>query len=308
MNSNIWTPEVVMMVGIPASGKSTFARKLAEGGYHWHSSDNLRVELNLKDGDPKDNAKLFKELHRRIKEDLRNGISCVFDATNLSRKRRAGFVDELGNIPCKKTCCLMLADIDECKRRNSERKVPVPEYKYAQMLANFDPPYCNEGWDEIEIETSGTTEPFALSSMKGFEQDNPHHSHDLYTHTRKVVAGVIQADPGNAILEKAAMYHDIGKMRTKVFTDSNGNPTPEAHFYGHAGHGAYMFLLSENASGNITDPESAKTALYIASLIAMHMTPSAWEGKVPDKIAKRWDDEFMHDLMILHEADKKAHV
>ena len=72
-----------MMVGLPASGKSTFAESLVltesnnNSKYVVHSSDKLREELYGNASIQGDNNKLFSELHRRIKDDLRKGISAI---------------------------------------------------------------------------------------------------------------------------------------------------------------------------------------------------------------------------------------
>ena len=62
------------LVGLPASGKSTYAKKLSEQyNAKIHSSDALREELfGDVDAISKDkNDILFEELHKRIKKDLR---------------------------------------------------------------------------------------------------------------------------------------------------------------------------------------------------------------------------------------------
>lgn len=84
-------PELIMLVGLPGSGKSTYAAEYKEKGYHVHSSDQIREELYHDIQDQTHNDKVFQTLHKRIKDDLKRGISCVYDATNLAMKRRIGF-------------------------------------------------------------------------------------------------------------------------------------------------------------------------------------------------------------------------
>ena len=63
-----------------------------------------------------------------------------------------------------------------------------------------------------------------LEPMYGFDQRNPHHDYDVYTHTLKTVA----ACPPEPVLRWAALLHDTGKPH--VFTeDARGG-----HFYRHA--------------------------------------------------------------------------
>ena len=63
-----------------------------------------------------------------------------------------------------------------------------------------------------------------LKETDGFEQNTPFHLFDVWTHTTKVVANVINT----AELRLAALLHDIGKPQ-KFYTDENG----VAHFKGH---------------------------------------------------------------------------
>lgn len=64
-----------------------------------------------------------------------------------------------------------------------------------------------------------------LTDCVGFQQHNPHHKYDVFTHTGKVLSA-LEPDPA---LRWAALLHDVGKPRT--FTrDEKGI----GHFYGHA--------------------------------------------------------------------------
>ena len=63
-----------------------------------------------------------------------------------------------------------------------------------------------------------------LEPMYGFDQRNPHHDYDVYTHTLKTVA----ACPPDPVLRWAALLHDTGKPHTFTEDERGG------HFYGHA--------------------------------------------------------------------------
>ncbi len=63
--------KLYMMVGLPASGKSTYAQYIAEQeNAIIHSSDSLREELFGDVNENSRNDELFRELHNRIKADL----------------------------------------------------------------------------------------------------------------------------------------------------------------------------------------------------------------------------------------------
>jgi len=72
------TQEVIIMVGPPASGKSTFTKKyLEKAGYHRINRDTLKTAAKCK---------------KAMEEALTEGISVVIDNTNPSSKARAEFI------------------------------------------------------------------------------------------------------------------------------------------------------------------------------------------------------------------------
>ncbi len=84
-----------------------------------------------------------------------------------------------------------------------------------------------------------------LAPQAGFDQKNPNHIHDIWTHTTMAVDAV-EADP---VLRLTMLLHDVGKPAA-FFTDEAG----VGHFYGHAKIGAEMaddILLRLRCSGEM---------------------------------------------------------
>ena len=84
-----------------------------------------------------------------------------------------------------------------------------------------------------------------LAPQAGFDQKNPNHIHDIWTHTTMAVDAV-EADP---VLRLTMLLHDVGKPAA-FFTDEAG----VGHFYGHAKIGAQMaddILLRLRCSGEM---------------------------------------------------------
>ena len=81
-------PNFYMLVGISGSGKSShkFEEEVVK-----ISSDALRAELYGDENDQTHNAEIFNELHKRVIKHLKAGDNVVYDATNLSRRRRIAF-------------------------------------------------------------------------------------------------------------------------------------------------------------------------------------------------------------------------
>ena len=131
-----------MMCGLVASGKSTKSKELAEKyNATIFSSDALREEMFGDVNDQLHNQELFVELHKRIKDYLRNGKSAIYDATNINYKRRMAFLAELKSIQCEKICVLMATPYEECCERNEQRDRKVPEHVIRRMYMGFDVPH-----------------------------------------------------------------------------------------------------------------------------------------------------------------------
>ena len=72
------------LVGIPASGKSTFANEHINENTIWISSDNIRKEIYGAETHQDNNIEVFEMMYKRTKEALNSGVNVIYDATNIS--------------------------------------------------------------------------------------------------------------------------------------------------------------------------------------------------------------------------------
>jgi predicted kinase len=93
---------LIMLVGLPASGKSTAARKLARRGFTPLSADSIRRELYGDAAIQGDASEVLAVFDRRLDELLAKGADIVVDNTNvwpdlrkpiLDRARVFGYTD-----------------------------------------------------------------------------------------------------------------------------------------------------------------------------------------------------------------------
>ena len=94
-------PALVVVSGLPGTGKTYFCGKLAERlPLAILESDALRRALFSPPGySPKESAHLFEVVHRLIEALLKRGISIILDATNLAERNREylySIADRLG--------------------------------------------------------------------------------------------------------------------------------------------------------------------------------------------------------------------
>lgn len=306
------SPCLVMMCGLPGSGKSTYAKELEEKyGYTIHSSDNLRKELYGDENNQENNSELFNELNRRIVSDLRDGKCVVYDATNINRKRRIAFLKQLENINCRKYCVFIPTSYKDCLKNNKKRDRAVPEEVIKKMYKSFQVPYYNEGFDSVFIDYSVLRKDLdihkVIKSLARIKQDNPHHKLTIGEHCRKATQ-YVKDNGGDKNLRWAAYMHDIGKAFCKQFEDAKGNKTEIAHYYGHENVSAYLSIgyLRPHFS-------STEDILNIAYLINNHMrlmqleqTKEENKVKAQARFQERLGDEIVSQLVMLKEADDYA--
>ena len=298
----------ICMVGLPGSGKSTYAAKLAKQ-YNAVvcSSDDLREKLFGNATNQKHNVDVFEVLHKNIKDALYSGQNVIMDSTNISYKRRMAFLQELKNIPCEKICVLMATPYDQCLKNDTLRDRHVPEYVIERMYRQFDIPWYYEGWDSIWLEYfSDSRNSFGLaqewtSGVKNYNQDNSHHDLTLGEHCLQAVKHLDEHTPVSDSVRYATMIHDCGKPFCKTFVNGKGKVTEQAHYYSHEHTGSYNSLFYDMLCSK----------LYVSVLIRWHMQPYFWEKdnneKLHNKYKRLWGEQLYSDIMKLHEADKNAH-
>ena len=131
------------MVGLPASGKSTFANKHKECVIV--NTDDIRQEL-LGDWKNQDKGDLiFKVAFERINEALESGHDVIFDATNVQRKYRK----KIFQFNAEHIAVYMNVNAEECKRRNALREHKVPDEVIDRMSYKLQVPTKEEGFKEV---------------------------------------------------------------------------------------------------------------------------------------------------------------
>ena len=122
-----------------------------------------------------------------------------------------------------------------------------------------------------------------------FLQHNPHHVHDVFTHTAYVVAGV-SPEPA---LRWAALLHDIGKPAT--FTrDEDG----KGHFYGHAEESA---RLADEILRRLKAPNQLRE--QVVFLVKNHMTTLVPDKKPLRRRLGQYTESGLRALLALQKAD-----
>jgi predicted kinase len=297
----------IMMVGLPASGKSTYAKEISKKeNAIIHSSDELRVELFGDINECDKNGELFQELYKRIREDLKANRNVILDSTNISHKRRIAVLNEFKKFNCTKECYFIATPYEKCIEQNNLRDRKVPFGVIKEMYKSFYIPQYYEGWDKINIiwNTEGysfdTHELFnGQNGLNYIDQENPNHTLTIGKHCMKC-SQLCEEQIDDFELNMAALYHDIGKRFTKQFKNAKGEKTDIAHYYQHHLVSAYdsMFYLK-----NLEE----ESLMQIVNYIQWHMQLFFLESeKSKTKFVNLVGQETYDKLLILHESDKLA--
>ena len=258
-------PTLKIIVGVPGSGKSSYCKKAVNecSGAVYFSSDEIREELFGNASSQEDNARVFQVMQDRTLNALAQGKTVYYDATNITRKSRSSILDKCEPI-VQKECIVVWAPPEICVERDSQRGWHVGENVIHKMLKSFQAPYFDEGFKSIRV--INTVDNFkSVQYADNLEQldlahDNVHHKLSIREHMISAES-YTKLHTDNFDLHRAARFHDIGKYSTKQFANAKGEPTTEAHYYGHEGYGAWLsygFAWSNN---------------HIAWLISNHMEP-----------------------------------
>ena len=128
-----------------------------------------------------------------------------------------------------------------------------------------------------------------LAPTLGFDQKNPHHIYDVYTHTAQVVENA----PKDLAVRWAAILHDCGKPGCFSLDE-----TGIGHFYGHA-------EVSAQMADDLLLQLKAPTALRerVVFLIEKHMTPLEPDKKLLRRRLGQYGVDALHQLVALQKAD-----
>ena len=306
-------PLFTMLVGVAGSGKSTQARILEKHGAISVSSDAIRKELYGDENDQSHNQKVFEECHRRIKYLLKSGHWVVFDATNLSARRREAFLKQIRYFDCQKECIVMITPFETIMERMEKRERKVPMEVVHKQICGFQCPYYYEGWDKISIVWDLDCYDFLDEKYQRLceETNNDNYHHSTETVSDHIDAAVLafginyshREDIDFALIREVLEHHDIGKPQTKVFHNAKGEPTEEAHYYGHQNYSAYLYLIMHPYL--FPDEAIHNYVCRVANLIQFHMEHFF---RTEENLQKFYDKTgFGKELDIIHDCDMAGH-
>jgi predicted kinase len=138
---------LIVLVGPPGSGKTTWARRNGRGTVHV-SQDDLIDAIT-----PHGFNHLYRCVYREAEDAvaraaLRAGHTVIVDRTNRTRAHRERWLHIAREASCPAVAVVMTTSEALCRRRNSERDGArrVSEERMERMLAALEPVGADEGF------------------------------------------------------------------------------------------------------------------------------------------------------------------
>lgn len=157
-------PNLIVLVGLPGSGKSTWREKfLADCGVEFDiiSSDD-EVErlcegagLTYTEGFSQFVGQATAILKQKVKEAVNTGRNIVWDQTNVNAKKRRTILRNTGNRYYKIAVAFELDDDKELQRRLQHREETtgkhIPPHVIESMAKSYVRPTKQEGFDQVHL-------------------------------------------------------------------------------------------------------------------------------------------------------------
>lgn len=139
-------------VGLPGSGKSTYAKEFIKGKeIEYLSSDSLRAVYGKSEEDQTVTPLVFGHIKRKVDEFLKDGKNVMVDATSVNRRERSDYIKTAKKYGAKVVAIVFKMDrqglIDRNKKRGEQGGRVVPDFVIDKMLAKFEEPSYSEGID-----------------------------------------------------------------------------------------------------------------------------------------------------------------
>ena len=309
----------IMLVGLPGCGKTTWAKTNIDDDFNWISSDSIRYELFGDKEVMEFNNIVFKTMFDRTCKSLKSGKNVIYDATNLSEKKRTNLLKNIKDnikIDFEKVAVVFTTPFEECIKRQEGRGRIIPYGVMKRMIMAYQVPYWNEGWDKIEIVREIVNKSYlekpksiieyqhflrnnGFSDCIGYNQNNPYHLETLDVHMYETYLKA----KDDAFRYVYCMLHDIGKPFCEKRDDYG-----VSHFSGHANVSAYMTLECLSRYKYLEN----SYILNIAKIIELHMNMFTWSkenyNKCEEKFKNKYGLNIYNDVVELHKYDIESCV
>lgn len=154
-------PEILVLVGVPGSGKSTWIRQFTASSQKQYvviSSDDILEKIAAEKG------LTYSDVHKdyigqatgqakaTFRQAMNNRANIIWDQTNVSKKKRRGILQQLPKDYIAKAVVFNTEDAvvkDRLQKRAKETGKHIPDFVMKDMYSRWEAPTRDEGFAEI---------------------------------------------------------------------------------------------------------------------------------------------------------------
>ena len=124
---------IFILIGIQASGKTTFCQE------YFNNIDTISLDV----------IKTRKKEDKVIAEIINTNKNFVIDNTNTTKYEREKYINIAKDNGYKTVGIYFRSSLDECIKRNSERKIKIPLKGILSTAKKLEQPSYSESFDEL---------------------------------------------------------------------------------------------------------------------------------------------------------------
>ena len=169
-------PRLLLLKGLPASGKSTYAKELEKQGWARANKDDIR-KMFFSNYTHKDEAEVVRMEDARVVAALLDGKNVVVDDTNFAPKHRRRLEAIAQKHGAEFKVMFIDTPLEECIKRNRKRANSVPPEAILSMYKKYIAPYKekhvtynDKNNEAILVDVDGT--------LAHIDSDNPRNPYD----------------------------------------------------------------------------------------------------------------------------------
>ena len=147
---------ISILVGVPASGKTTYRNVINASNFVVVSSDDIIEELCANSGVTYSEgfSSFINEANRvfnnKLQTALKNGDCILVDRTNLTKQSRKRILSQVPDNYYKEAIVFPVPETDVWNKRLASRPDKnIPSYILQSMVASYEVPTQDEGFDSV---------------------------------------------------------------------------------------------------------------------------------------------------------------
>lgn len=177
-NPPLGVPCLIVLVGPPGSGKTTWARRNSRGVVHV-SQDGL-IDAITPGGFEHAYCSIYREAEDAVaRAALQSGHTVLVDRTNRTRAHRERWLEIAREVSCPAVAIVMTTPEALCRERNAKRSTGrLSDERMERMLAALEPVRQDEGFKSIYFERGLGEAGVELDEILAHFQNKERSSHE----------------------------------------------------------------------------------------------------------------------------------